>query len=54
MVPRDTEGLMGVGAVEGGQRWGSLIGLDVSLVLIFHILQRFFTLFFTWEGKQQN
>lgn len=47
MVPSDTEGLVGGGGVEGGQRWGSLIGLDVSLVLVFHILQCFFTLFFT-------
>lgn len=34
---------------------GSLVGLCVSLVFIFHILQRFFILFFTWgSGKKEG
>lgn len=34
---------------------GSLVGLCVSLVFIFHILQRFFILFFTCgSGKKEG
>lgn len=33
---------------------GSLVGLCVSLVFIFHILQRFFILFFTYESVKRK